>query len=1057
MAVTEGVWLVPPGLLRPSTLILLSVVIGGVIVAALFKLGIVDRVLNLVGAVVRWGVRAGFRTWERGLSWAPWPVFAAAVAGLLAVGVLLAGWVPVLAVPIALAPLIAGVLATLAYMFIDVERYEVARGYKALHNPMKGQRLAGELVKHGHAVGVPLLAAAAVGMFGGFALLNLALFNLIGTTWYSQPADTPTYPDFIASALVHLLSVVDLLNLLDTQHLAHVVVPRPESEVAKAALGGFKTFLTVVLLQQIFASVRRGKVLAETIADFWSPHPPIHDRARASLPQYGAAALSPLLLSLGRVDSLTQEQRQQLPAVLATVGPAAVPHLLARLDDPNEHVRAVAASALGHLRAAATVTQVARLIDDPSELVRLSVAEALGEMGGRGWPPPIDRRRQREWWKPLRFWRPNRVETEADATAALLAALRTALADPTAAVRAAAAESVARLGPKTAAELTPHLMERTADEDETVRVRAITAIGVVGVDHPETVPALAALLADPSQAVRAAAANALGALKGQATAAVSALVPLLQDRDETVRTAAADAMGRIGTLPQAAAESLAEGLASADTVVQARTAEALGNIGEAAADVAPALVQAADDDNDRVRAKAIEALGRIGEAAATVAVPRLVRALRDPDDWVSALAAEALGEMGGSADAALPALVRSLTHTNTQVRANAAEAIGKLGPAAVSAVPALERAADDADGGVRLKAVGALGGIARPRPSTTRVLRAALADPDPHLREAAAAAFGECGTADADVQAALLALLDDPNDGVKLRAVQVLPRLAGDGADVVDGLTRRLVEDDSDRVKGEAARALAQIGPAAAPAGMALLRAVQTGEAGVREEAMRAMVMVQPPEAYEAFTTGLRDAEVGVRTLASAGWRRAADIPETAILALIEALHDPELQVRANVAHAFGRMNPVPAEAVPLLAECLSSTDGGLRLNAALALLAAAGRSAFDALRPLLDDPNPRLRLIAARRLLTEEPLDTHTAEVIAAAVVDPNPSIRKATTELIANLSTPAVPTVLAALRARLEGEHESGPRDALTAAIEKVELLPPAPDATATTAAAV
>ena len=144
MAVPEGDWLLPTGSVRPSTLILLSVAVVGLVAGALFKLVVVGRVLNLVGAVVRWGVKTGFRAWERGLSWAPWPVFAVTVAGLLAVGVLLAGWVPVLAVPVALVPLVAGVLATLAYMFIDVERYEVARGYKALHDPMKGQRLAVE-------------------------------------------------------------------------------------------------------------------------------------------------------------------------------------------------------------------------------------------------------------------------------------------------------------------------------------------------------------------------------------------------------------------------------------------------------------------------------------------------------------------------------------------------------------------------------------------------------------------------------------------------------------------------------------------------------------------------------------------------------------------------------------------------------------------------------------------------------------------------------------------------------------------------------------------------
>lgn len=1042
----DGEWLIAPGSVRPSTLILLSMVAGGVVAGVLIQFGVVNRTLAGIGAVVRWGVRVGFRAWERGLSWAPWPVFAAVVAGLLTVGVLLAGPLPAVALPFAVVPLLAAVVATLAYMFIDVERYEVARGYKSLHNPMKGQRLAAELVQHGPRVGVPLLAAAAVGMMGGFALLNLALFHLFGPAWYTQPADPPTYLDFVASALVHLLSVVDLLNLLDTHHLVHVVVPRPESGVANAVMAGFKTFFTLVLLQQIFASVRRGKVLAETIADFWSPHSPIHDRARSALPQYGAAALSPLLLSLSRVDSLTQEQRQRLPEILGTVGPAAIPHLLARLTDPNEHVRAVAASALGHLRAGAAVPRIARLCDDPSELVRLSAAEALGEMSRRGWPPPAGRRR-REWWKALRFWRKKRTNDADDPTAALLAALRKALADPTAAVRAAAAESLARLGPDTAGELAASLMERTTDEDETVRVRAISAVGVVAADHPDTVSTLAGLLADPSQAVRTAAATALGTLKGKAASAVSALVPLLQDRDETVRTAAADAMGRIGSLPQAAAASLAEGLASEDTVLQARTAEALGSIGEAAADVAPALVLAADDDNDRVRAKAIEALGHIGEAAAPVAVPRLVRALRDPDDWVSALAAEALGEMGGAADVALPALIRSLAHTNSQVRANAAEAIGRLGRVADSAVPALERAAGDTDRGVRLKAVEALGGVGRARPSTTSVLRAALADPDPHLREGAAAAFGALGTVDDGVRAVLLALLDDPNDGVKLRAIQVLPRLVGDGPEVVDGLTRRLTEDDSDRVKAEAARGLGQLGPAAVSAGTALLRAVQTGEVGVREEAMRAMVMVQPPEAAEAFTAGLRDSEVAVRTLASAGWRKAADIPEEAVPALVEALHDPELQVRANAAYAVGRMESVPAEAVPLLAECLLAGDDGLRLHAALALQATAGRAAAETLRPLLDDPNPRLRLIATRRLLTEDPTDPRAADALAAAEGDPSPGVRRAADDLLDALDPAAVPGVLEAVRGRVTSEQNPELADRLTAVAGRLQRLHAAP----------
>lgn len=1016
-------WLIDPDQLRPSTLIFLTLAVVGLVAGGLFKLGVVGWALRLVGSVVRSAIRTGFRLWESTLSWATWPWFGGVLVALLAVGVLVVGWWPAGAVVFALAPLLLGLVACLAYMFIDVERYEVARGYKALHNPLKGQRLAVELVRHGRHVGIPLLGVAGVGMVGGFALLNMALTSVTGDGWYTTPSGPPTYLDFVAAVLVHMVSVVDLLNLLDTHRLAHVVLPGPASGLAKGATAGFKSFFTLVLLQQLFASVRRGKLLAETIADFWSPHQPIHDRARAALPQYGSTALSPLMLSLRVADTLTHEQRERLPEILATLGPSAVPDLLDRLNDPNEHVRAVAASALGRLRAGSAVCRLATLSTDPSDLVRQSVAEALGEIGCNGWPPAALRGERGRWYR-LRFWvrKASGPVIDADPDMAVTAALRNGLNDESAGVRAAAAEAIGRLTAKRMPELLPLLVGGTADDDETVRVRATVSLGAVGGDHTDTVPVLTRLLTDPSPAVRAAAASAFTPLKAKAEPAMPTLVALLEDRDELVREAATATIGKLGTLSVAAAATIAEGLESDDTVRRARTAEALGAIGEAAADVAGQLAEAAEDENDRVRAKAVEALGKIGEAAAGVAVPRLVRALRDQDDWVIALAAEALGEMGdAAADVALPALVRSLAHANPQVRANAAEALGKLGPAARVVVSALEgAAANDPDGAVRRAAVEALAEIGRPRPASVAVVRTALADPDPLLREAAVAAFGAWGPVSDAVRAEVVALLDDPNDGVKLRAIRVLPKLAGDGADVVEACTRRLAEDDSHEVQAEAARALGQLGPAAATAGTALLRAVQTGAAGVRVEAMRAVVMIQPAEAADAFSAGLHDAEAVVRKIASAGWRKADDIPESAVPALVEALHDPDLQVRANAAHAIGRMDPVPADAVPLLAECLGESDAGLRLNAALALQAATGRAAADALHPLLQDANPRLRLIAARRELAEDPADTAAAEVIAAAAADPSPNVRQAAEQLIDNLASDAVPTLLEVVRLR-------------------------------------
>src|SRR5206468_2055465 len=101
-----------------------------------------------------------------------------------------------------------------------------------------------------------------------------------------------------------------------------------------------------------------------------------------ALPQYGVLAIEPLLLSLRSVPSLTREQRDQLPLILATIGPSTIPGLVRHLNDPHADVRAIAAAALGQLHALDTVPLLAALGQDPSEVVRQSMVEALGALGG---------------------------------------------------------------------------------------------------------------------------------------------------------------------------------------------------------------------------------------------------------------------------------------------------------------------------------------------------------------------------------------------------------------------------------------------------------------------------------------------------------------------------------------------------------------------------------------------------------------------------------------------------------------------------------------------------
>ncbi len=1023
-------WFIDLDRTHSSYLVLVSLATLALAVGLLIRLGLIGWVFRVLGLVISRGIREGFLLWERLLSWAPWPLFLAIVFGFLVVGTAAGGLFPALRIVCGLAPLFMGATACLAYMFIDLERCEVERGHKAVHNPLKGQELAVLLVRYGEQAGIPLLLSATLGMIVGFALFNQGIYETFGRGWYKVEGEQgdPGYVDFLASTLINLLRIVDVLALAQSNHFLRAAYVQPVHWPASTLLAGFKMFFTLVLLQQIFVLLRQGQFLAETITDFWSPHESIHERARDALPQYGAVAIEPLLYSLRCIPSLTKEQRDQLPLLLATIGPSTIPALIRHLNDPHEHVRAITAAALGRLHALDAVPLLVALGRDPSDMVRQSLVEALGVLGSAGaYPGPnncgratrLGLRGSGLGW--LLGWKKRHKPAEPHSPVHLaMATLESALTDAAAVVRTQAALALGRIGSPAAA-VAPGLIALLKDSDETVRCQAAESLGKVGGEEGPTVTALADLLQDTSPPVKAAAARALGAMTTAAASAVPSLVPLLQDREEAVRTAAAEAIARVGPLDGATMEALVGGLVSPDTVVRAQTAEALGTIGATAGEATAALIVAIKDGNDRVRAKAVEALGKLGESAAAAAVPSLVRALRDQDNWVSALAAEALGQMGESADGAIPALVRSLGHLNPQVRANAAEALGKMGMAAAGARLALEKAARDEDGGARSQAIRGLGTIGLPTPATAQLVLAGLQDADPLVRTAAVESVGQWGTDECRntcmealgisegqaVLSVLMLLLEDANDQVKVEVIRVLPKLAGATPAVIEGLCRRLLEDASAWVQVHAALALGKLGPAAVAAGGPLLRAAQTGEESVREQAMRAIAMIQPPEILSAFSAGLKDANGDIRKVASGGWIKASAIPEEVIPLLVLALRDTEVQVRANAAHALARLDSLPTEAIPLLLACTTDPSDAMRMNAALALKLAAPRAAGEAMRHLIGDANLRIRLIAASCLLGTDPANAKASAVLREALSDPALRIHQAALELVESLGT--------------------------------------------------
>jgi HEAT repeat protein len=183
--------------------------------------------------------------------------------------------------------------------------------------------------------------------------------------------------------------------------------------------------------------------------------------------------------------------------------------------------------------------------------------------------------------------------------------------------------------------------EALNDPDVVVRRKAAFALGVLGKDAEDAVPALAAIMVD--------------------------------DADEPLRIEASLALSKLGPVARPAVPSLARALGDAHPLVRLNAARTLLNLGGEARPALPALIEAM---------KAVENEQR---------VPRFDVSIRE-------VATVAVGRTTCGTDEAVPLLVEALegAHTSGMKRA-AARGLGEVGANARPAVPRLRELLDDED------------------------------------------------------------------------------------------------------------------------------------------------------------------------------------------------------------------------------------------------------------------------------------------------------------------------------------------------------------------------
>jgi HEAT repeat protein len=217
-----------------------------------------------------------------------------------------------------------------------------------------------------------------------------------------------------------------------------------------------------------------------------------------------------------------------------------------------------------------------------------------------------------------------------DDPAAVRVLIRTLKKDPHPEIRAAAADWLGELGPRTK-DVIPALVETLTSDTMNYPVEtAMRALGRIG---PEAIPALVAAL--PTRDTW------IGATLGEiGEPALPALIEILEKPRH--RVAAVVGLTKLGPKAAPALSGLITALADGGDQLRSLTAHAIQAIGPPAGPAVPALIKVLDDPVKHIRVSAILALEAIGPPGASAAIPKLTQMASDEDRQIALNASRVL-------------------------------------------------------------------------------------------------------------------------------------------------------------------------------------------------------------------------------------------------------------------------------------------------------------------------------------------------------------------------------------------------------------------------------
>ena len=780
--------------------------------------------------------------------------------------------------------------------------------------------------------------------------------------------------------------------------LETVMATRTEdSDVREIALRALARIADPGAVEPLVKALENAEVwLAPRIADILARH--------------GEAVVAPLIAILDEENH--RPARAWAANILGQVrAKRAFPSVVRLLDDPEDEVRAKAATALGRMGDRRAIGYlVDRLLSDPAPFVRARMSAALGQLGG----PEVIERLVRALGDPAWWVRMRTVQALEHVGAVAEGPLLIALDDADPEIRMRAAVALERLG-------VPDNLVRMIESGERVPDAMQTLVKFAAAGPREF---LSELAEHDSRQVRSALVTA-AEQTGRRDLADDLVRMATSDSEPALRGQALTALRSLGV--RDALPAALSALADEDHQVRAAAVEFVGTYGSA--DILELLHAQTADADPQFRAASVRALGRLG---APVGAGEVRRLLHDPEWTVREAAVIAATE--ASLRSLLPDLVTLLGDTDPRVRRRAAGAVGVLGDR--TTVPLLLGAFPDPSAEVS-EAIALA--VSRLDPDAVSGLAEALVD-SPDV-ESKLALIRTISRSQADPHSVLHRLRADPSPAVRAAALDSLARRTrrgGEGAESIVPALESGIKDPDELVRATAVDAWSrQATPDQAQPLLTLLE--QDPSPLVRERVALSLGLLRLPEGEASLSAALRRAEpANVRAAAAVAAgvfdrvsmvARIMDMPDCAAVREIlrERLKwDSRFRLlrwslsKARHLELHALMAPSSAEAEAALAGgTRRMLDAGDRVRLISSLRAFSGEPSREALLQMVrSDPIPEVRTAALAGIaeLLDEPELLATA---ARALGDPSPLVRRAAVELFARArARSALPGLVQALK---------------------------------------